>query len=206
MSMRSTADVMHFNFGFAPNHPEQGEQVWFSEAAGAWDGFALTVENQVQTPLNLWLPLRSPAQAPALIAFLKANTDGFHSGVLGLRYVHFARFVMAPGGEALMVMTSFDGDMQSYLMDFIATMAELFNGVMQYIANPPRLPVEKYPNDFWQFVAKQNLPGGVIAAYPQLPVLEVLRNAGNRGNRLVHPPSLPQPAAVPAAPTTGAAS
>jgi hypothetical protein len=198
MSMRSTGDVLHFNFGFAPNHPEQGEQVWFSIAAGAWDGFAITLENQVQTPLNLWLPLRSPAQAPALAQFLKDNADGFHAGVLGLRYVHFARFVIAPGGQALMVITAFDGDMQSYLMDFIGTMADLFNGVMEYIADPPRLPVQKYPDDFWQFVVKHNLPGGVIAAYPQLTVLEVLRNAGNRGNRLVHPPSLPDPPSTPA--------
>lgn len=195
--MRSTADVLAFNEGFAPSHPMHDDRVWFSTASGAWDGFSLTLENQVQQPLNLWLTLRSPGQAPALVQFLKDNADGFHDGVLGLRYVHFARFLMPPDGSSLLVITAFDGDIRSYLMDFVATMAPLFNGVMQFIAGAPRLPVERFPEDFWQFVAAHNQPGGVISAFPQLTVLEVLRNAGQRGNRLRHGmtarPSLPSP-------------
>jgi hypothetical protein len=198
MPMRSTIDVIAANHDvIAGLAPPTGTRDEFSTNAGAWDGFSIALEDHVQQPLNLWLTLKSPGQAKALAQYLTDNRDGFHQGVLGLRYVHFARFLMAPDGSHLLVVTAFDGDFESYLMDFVATMAPLFTGVMQYIAGAPRLPVEKFPLDFMQFIRANNLPGGVIPAYPQLTTLEILRNSGMRGNNLVHGPkpgaSLPVP-------------
>jgi hypothetical protein len=199
MPMRSTVDVIITNENASAGlRPPTGTRDDFSTMAGAWDGFSIALEDHVQQPLNLWLPLKSPGQAKALGQFLQDNRDGFHQGVLGLRYVHFARFLMAPDGSHLLVITAFDGDFESYLMDFVATMAPLFTGVMQFIAGAPRLPVEKFPNDFMKFIRDNNGQGGVIPAYPQLTTLEILRNAGMRGNNLVHGPkpgtSLPFPA------------
>ena len=204
MSLRSTFDVIIGNQEAIAGPQTTGSQstVWtrdaFSTNAGAWDGFSIALENQVQQPLNLCLPLKTPAQATALGQFLIDHAEGFRQGVLGLRYVHFARFLIAPDGSHLWVITTFDGDFESYLMDFVATMAPLFTGVMQYIAGAPRLPVEDYPIEFMQFVRDNNLKAGVISAYPQLTVLEIMRNSGVRGNNLAHPPkpdlSAPGPA------------
>jgi hypothetical protein len=201
MPMRSTVDVIIANENAnAGLQPPTGTRDDFSVNAGAWDGFSITLENHVQQPLNLWLPLKSPGQAKALGAFLAANRDGFHQGVLGLRYVHFARFLMAPDGSHLLVITAFDGDFESYLMDFVATMAPLFTGVMQFIAGAPPLPVEKFPIEFMKFIKANNGIGGIIPAYPQLTTLEILRNSGLRGNNLLHGPkpsaALPFPQAA----------
>ncbi len=198
MPMRSTVDVLIANENAGGGlQPPTGTRDDFSTNAGAWDGFSITLEDHVQQPLNLFLPLKSPGQAKALAQFLTDNRDGFHQGVLGLRYVHFARFLMTPDGSHLLVITAFDGDFESYLMDFVATMAPLFTGVMQFIAGAPRLPVEKFPIEFMEFIRANNESAGVIPAYPQLTTLEILRNAGMRGNNLLHGPkpsaSLPFP-------------
>lgn len=206
MSMRSTLDVLAANIAASEPSvgvpvPPTGPRADFSTHPGAWDGFSISLEKQVQQPLNLWLPLRSPAQAPALGRYLIENAHGFHEGVLGLRYVHFARFLIAPDGSNLLVITAFDGDFESYLMDFVATMAPLFTGVMQYVAGAPPLPVERFPAEFMQFIRDHNQSKqGVISAYPPLTVLEILRLAGMRGNNLRHVPrpasTLPRPAAT----------
>jgi hypothetical protein len=179
-----------------PGDPDRIDGQWpdHSLLAGAWDGRTTGLLPQVQIPLNLILPLKTPAMAPALGAYLLEHMDGFHAGVLNLRYVHDARFIIPPDGSCLMVMTTFDGDFDSYLMDFVASMADLFTGVMFFVKDAPPLPVEKYPNEFRNFVARHSVAHqGVVSAYPGMTVLEVLRAGGMRGNELRPAPPIPLP-------------
>ncbi len=198
MPMRSTVDAIFDNHD--PQALPTGPREMFSNAPGAWDGRSTMLEPQVQNALNLWLPLKSRAQFPALHQLLESKKQEFHDGVLGLRYIHFARFLPSSDYSQLMVITSFDGDIGSYLMDFIGSMAGLFNAVLQYVAGAPPLPVEEHPDLFAAFVMAHNISAvKVVSAYPQLTTLEVLRLAGTRGNALHHrpppPPSLPRPPA-----------
>lgn len=203
MSMRSTADVIVDHFGqLAPPTLPTGARDLFSVAPGAWDGRSIAINTQVQNALNLWLPLKSRAQFPALQALLEARRADFHAGVLGLRNIHFARFLPSSDFSQLMVITSFDGDIESYLMDFVGSMAGLFNDILQYIAGAPPLPVEEHPELFAEFVMQHHLPAKEISAYPQLTTLEVLRLSGIRGNTLYHQPS-PGNHALPAPGTGG---
>lgn len=200
MSMRSTTDVLARNLQVAgswpalpgpvaPPSPPTGVLNEFSENAGAWNGYALTLESQVQQPLNLSLPLKSPGQFPALAQVLVQNAEAFHQGVLGLRYVHFARFLPSADYSQLLVITAFDGDFESYLMDFIGVMAGLFNDVMVFIKDAPPLPVERYPNEFAAYVkAHHNAQAAVLSAYPHLSALEIQHLSGIRGNDLRHGP------------------
>lgn len=139
--------------------------------------YELTVEpKQIQNALNLALKLKNRAQMPALLTAINANKDGVHHALSSLHYVHFARFLPTPDFSTLQVVTSYDGDLQSYLMDFVNVLGPVFNAILDFIEGAPRLPVERYPNEFIDFVNNNNVPsGGVWSAYPEMTVIEIIR-------------------------------
>ena len=141
----------------------------------------LQVENQVQCGLFLVLRLKTPAQMPALLAAIRDVAPKVHTALRELHYVHFARFVPAPDFSALYVVTEFDGDadaydeaMESYLMDFVVTLGDVFNAMLDFVAGAPRLPVQQYPRDFISFVKAHNLAIPVWSAVPEATVIDIL--------------------------------
>ncbi len=148
---------------------------------GAWDGFSAALEGQVQNSINLYLPLKNPAQAMSLVATLKEAGQQAHEALASLRTVASARFVMEPTGSALWVMTVFDGDMGSYLMDFVGVLADVFDAILVYIDGAPPLPVREHAQAYVDFVIRQSKPGGVHSAMPDITVMEALRLAGRPG-------------------------
>lgn len=137
----------------------------------------LSLEGQVQKGLSLFLPLKSPAQMPAVQAILGMDSTQkkVHDALAGLDYVHFARFMPAPDLSALWVITEFDGGLQSYIMDFVAVLGDVFTEILQFVQGAPRLPVSRYPRDFVDFIDKHNLDVPIWAAYPDTTVIDVLR-------------------------------
>lgn len=134
---------------------------------------SLSLEGQVQNALNLWLPLKSRAQMPALLAALEAETDKVHKALAGLDYVHFARFMPSPDGSILWVITEYDGGLQSYVMDFVAVLGDVFTAILQFVQGAPRLPVQRYPRDFVTFIDAHNLPVDAWSAYPDMTVIDI---------------------------------
>jgi hypothetical protein len=88
--------------------------------------------------------------------------------------VHFARFLPAPDGSALWVITTYDGGLHSYVMDFVAVLGDVFTELLQFVKDAPRLPVQKYPRDFVAYIDSHNKPSGVWSAYPEATVIDVL--------------------------------
>lgn len=138
-----------------------------------------SLERQVQNALNLGLPLKSPAQMPALCAILNADdvTDQVHAALASLDYVHFARFMPAPDGSMMWVITEYDGPLQSYIMDFVAVLGDVFTEILQFVRDAPRLPVNRYPRDFVEFIDKHDLPIAAWSAYSDLTVIDILQGA-----------------------------
>lgn len=168
----------------------------FVTSPGAWDGFSNSIAPQVQNALNLTLPLKSRAQMPDLLATIEHLQPRFTAAVLGLRSLHFARFLPTADFANLLVITAFDGDIESYLMDFIGTLGSEFDALLRFMQDPPRLPVQDYPDEFAKWVFEHNMSRvGVISAYPPLTVLDILHSAGMRGNTILHHkgPHLPDP-------------
>lgn len=133
-----------------------------------------SLEPQVQNALNLALKLKSPAQMPALMQTIASQSDAVHQALSSLHYVHFARFLPTPDYSTLQVVTAYDGDLQSYLMDFVNVLGPVFNAILDFIQDAPRLPVEMYPQEFCDFVTKNNMSsGGVWSAYPQDTVIDI---------------------------------
>jgi hypothetical protein len=138
---------------------------------------SLTLEGQVQNALNLILPLKSPAQMPALLKLLVEAAPEIQAALRSLRYVHFARFLPTPDFSQLQTITTYDGGLSSYTMDFVAVLGDVFTAVLRYIRGAPPLPVQRHPRQFLEFVRAHNMPIGVWSAYPDLTVLEIQRAA-----------------------------
>lgn len=165
----------------------QARSAGAAAAAAAADPSAfdlgLSLESQVQCGLCLVLRLKTPAQMPALLATVKSVAPQVHAALAGLHYVHFARFVPTPDFSALLVVTEFDGDpstpqtyqqsMNSYLMDFVVVLGDVFNAMLDFVAGAPRLPVQQYPRDFIAFVAANNLPIPVWSSSPADTVIDI---------------------------------
>lgn len=135
----------------------------------------LSLEHQVQNGLNLILPLKNPAQMPALMAAIAAAKPQVYQALTDLHYIHFARFLPMPDGANLLVVTSYDGDLDSYVMDFVAVLGDVFTEILTYVRNAPRLPVTAYPVEFVQFVQAHNVSlAGVWSAYPDLTLIDIL--------------------------------
>jgi hypothetical protein len=136
---------------------------------------SLSLEHQVQNGLNLILPLKNPAQMPALMAAIAAAKPQVYQALTDLHYIHFARFLPMPDGSSLLVVTSYDGDLDSYIMDFVAVLGDVFTEILTYVRNAPPLPVTAYPVEFVQFVQAQNVSlAGVWSAYPDLTLIDIL--------------------------------
>lgn len=141
----------------------------------------LSLEGQVQNGLNLFLRMKNPAQMPSLLKAISANADAVHDALKSLHYVHSARFLPSLDGAYMMVITVYDGDLDSYLMDFVAVLGDIFNVILGYIQDAPRLPVQSYARDFCDFVRKNNLSQvGVWSAYPSMTVIDILRAGPDR--------------------------
>jgi hypothetical protein len=137
----------------------------------------LALEGQVQNALNLFLPLKSPAQWPALQRVLTGAMPDVQKALRSLQYVHFARFLPAPDFSALWTITTYDGGLDAYTMDFVAVLGDVFTDVLRFIRGAPPLPVQRHPREFMAFVRSHNVPIGVWSAYPHLTVLEIQRAA-----------------------------
>jgi hypothetical protein len=139
-----------------------------------YDYGGVSLVPQVQNALNLGLRLKSPAQMPALMKTIEANQQVVDQALTSLHYVHFARFLPTPDFSVLQVVTAYDGDLQSYLMDFVNVLGPVFNAILDFVQDAPRLPVERYPQDFVDFVNRNNINSGVWSAYPQNTVIDIL--------------------------------
>ncbi len=140
-------------------------------------GVDLSLEQQVQNALNLYLPMKNPTQMMALLAMLHAAQAQIDEALTSLHYVHFARFLPMPDGSALWVITEYDGGLDNYIMDFVAVLGDAFNTILQFVQGAPPLPVQRHAREFVTFVHGHNVPAPVWSAYPSATVIDILRTA-----------------------------
>lgn len=134
------------------------------------------LEGQVQNALNLFLPLKSPAQMKEVMTLLAERQADIYAALASLRYVHFARFLPSPDLSALWTITTYDGGLDAYIMDFVAVLGDEFTEVLRFIRGAPPLPVQRHAREFVAFVRAHNLPIGVWSAYPDLTAIEITRS------------------------------
>jgi hypothetical protein len=135
----------------------------------------------VQHPLTLVMTIRSPEDRVALEATLQQlqslppDRNPIATALDTIGTVHFARFVFLDETR-LAVITTYDGDFDAYINEFVDHIGEVFDALLQHIADAPPLPVHQHRREFLDFLTRNDL--GCIppfySAYPGRTVLDIL--------------------------------
>jgi hypothetical protein len=126
------------------------------------------------------MPITSQAHADKLretiegLAALPGNP--LAAALDGLHNVHFARFVLLENDTRLAVITSYDGDLETYIMEFIDAIGDVFNKLLAAVSDAPPTPVQEHRDEFVRYVMKNDVPsvGSFYSAYPDLAVNDIL--------------------------------
>lgn len=118
---------------------------------------SLAPSDNLQTPMNLVMPLRYP-QAAYRAQFgqlLFDAADEVLSGLNNVGTVHFARFDIIQGN--LCMFSVYDGDFQGYIRDFIGTIGGVFDGLMTFVKDPPPAPCGENVDKFIAWVGRHDM-------------------------------------------------
>lgn len=141
----------------------------------------------VQNPLTLVMTIKSPEDAAALVAMLNQiqaappAQNPIWAALTKLNIVHFARFVFLEHNTKLAVITTYDGNFEDYINDFIEEIGNVFNALLAHMAGAPPLPVQQYRKEFLDYVRANDLRciEPFYSAYPKATVLDIKSALGD---------------------------
>lgn len=114
---------------------------------------AIQPGENMQRMMNLVMPLKNRSaigRAEAALAIAK-NFDEIFAGLDNVGTVHFARFVLI--GDNLCMISVYDGDFSNYIRDFIATIGNVFDDVVNLVEGGDALtPCEENIDAFIDWV------------------------------------------------------
>jgi hypothetical protein len=142
-------------------------------------------EDPVQNPLTLVMLIKSPDDHRTLqakLAYLKSlppDKNPVTTALDKIGTVHFARFVFLDESR-LAVITTYDGDFDTYVNEFVDHIGDVFNDLLQHMDGAPPLPVQQHRQEFLDYVRRNDLRcvPPFYSAYPQRTVLDIL-DGGN---------------------------
>lgn len=138
----------------------------------------------VQSPLTMVMKAKSPEDYAALrrtVEHLQALPPDQNPVTVALNKigtVHFARFAFLDNDQ-LAVITTYDGDFEVYINEFINEIGDVFNALMAHVEAGPPLPVQAYRQEFLDYIRAHDLRsvGAFYSAYPDRTVLDILDSA-----------------------------
>jgi hypothetical protein len=137
----------------------------------------------VQTPLTLVLTIKSDEAFRELEALLEreqSSPDGpLRKALDGIGTVHFARFVFLENNTKLAIITTFDGDLDTYINEFVDRVSGLFEAIADRISPAPPTPLRTHRQEFLEFIKRHDMKAvqPFYSAYPGLTVKEILKLA-----------------------------
>ena len=144
------------------------------------------VVQTVQNPLTLVMPIKSEADFQKLeqtlmqVQSLPPDQNPITRALDTIGTVHFARFVFLENNTRLAVITTYDGDFDKYINDFVDHIGGVFDMLLQFVADAPPLPVQANREQFLRYVQDHDLRsvGPLYSAYPQSTVLDIRAAVG----------------------------
>jgi hypothetical protein len=137
-----------------------------------------------QNPLTLVMKAKSPDDSTALrqlvekLQSLPPDQNPITLALNKLSNVHFARFSFL-STDQLGVITTYDGDFDAYINEFIDNIGDVFNALLVHVENAPPLPVQTHRQEFLNYVRTVDCRcvGPFYSAYPEHTVLDILSSA-----------------------------
>lgn len=136
---------------------------------------SLAPSDNLQTPMNLVMPLRHPQSAyrAEVGQMLAQAADQILAGLNNVGTVHFARFDIINGN--LCMFSIFDGDFTGYIRDFIGVIGEAFDAIMGFVDDPAPVPCGENVDEFIAWVQRHDalqMPELVSDVTTSLPLLQ----------------------------------
>jgi hypothetical protein len=136
---------------------------------------------QVSNALTLIMDIKSNDDAAQLRAFLTASQEKpadqnpITVALNKLGLVHDARFVFLSNDTQLAVITTYDGDFETYIQAFTNELGDIFDFLLSHMKDAPPLKVKDHTAEFLAYVKKRDLQafGGLYSAYPTLSVQDI---------------------------------
>ena len=133
----------------------------------------------VQNPLTLILTIKSEDDFRQLAELLERSQSDPNSTLRKaldeIGTVHFARFVFLENNTRLAVITTFDGELDTYLNEFVDKIGDVFDAILGHVSPAPLLSVKDHRREFSEFIKQHNMKtaGPFYSAYPRLTVKEI---------------------------------
>lgn len=134
----------------------------------------------VQNPLTAVMTAKSPEDYAALrqlvehLQSLPPEQNPVTVALNKLGTVHFARFALL-GNDQVAVITTYDGDFDRYINEFIDEIGDVFNALLAHVENAPPLPVQTFRQEFLDYIRTidRRCVGTFYSAYPERTVLDI---------------------------------
>jgi hypothetical protein len=119
--------------------------------------WSMAPSDNVQQTMNLVMPLRStsPVELAKMAAAVSSVSDVLSTGLDNIGTVHVARFDVVRGN--LCMISVYDGDFATYIRDFVVSIGPVFNLLMDFVVDPPTIPVEDHVDEFVDWVDRHDL-------------------------------------------------
>ncbi|MEZ5289266.1 MAG: hypothetical protein R2712_31590 [Vicinamibacterales bacterium] len=139
-----------------------------------------TPPRPIQTPLNLFLPLKdghAPDVADLLMALDAAEPNPVHVALARLGNVHGAQFVLQTFDKTafLAVLTTYDSSFDDYILSFVEAIGTIFDKILQHVDGwNGTTPVRERSAEFLEFLRRHDARSlGRYSAYPGARVFDV---------------------------------
>jgi hypothetical protein len=131
----------------------------------------------VQHPLSLFMKIAPGTDMNTVGQLLAQYQTQLGDALNSIHTVHFARFMLLniDNAPTLALFTEYDGDFNTYVLDFVAQLGPIFDALLAHVADPPPTPVADHPDEFVTWVDQHNpKPLTFYSAYPTLTVVDIL--------------------------------
>jgi hypothetical protein len=137
-------------------------------------------QNALTLIMNVRKPLDEHVKAIKELLQDKTWNETAVAGLNKVGTVHFARFLLFNNDTQFATITTFDGDFESYVRDFVALLYPILNPFFVHIEDTDEaLPLQKNPDKFLEFAQRTIAPSLFwYSAYPTASTLEIRDHFG----------------------------
>lgn len=119
-----------------------------------------------QNHLTLTFPLKSPADAQALVEKLPPLMPDMFKALDAIGTVHYSRFAKL-SDKTLLFLADFDGEFGQLMLDLAGHSGPVFDAIFQHVNNSPHTPVANNAEAFVEWTAPHVVhPANTYSAYP----------------------------------------
>ena len=112
--------------------------------------------DNVMRTMNLIMPLKNKTAVgrAEMVMAIGACLDEVYTGLDNVGTVHMARFTIVD--NTLLMFSYYDGDFRTYIRDFIMTLGNAFDGIVELVEDSPPLPCWQNVDAFIDWVHERD--------------------------------------------------